>query len=778
MKSIDFKLFLPLLFTVLALGLTSSFQEAYAGDNGPPPPPTTCSESTPGTFTLEDGNTEVDIDPCDLDDMDWETEDNSHRRHLSGQELFICELVDVSEDEGFQPGCPDGPVVFDIDNFVVIEAFTTNEASLEVEYDAGVIDAIITVTWEVIGGAFGSFESTLEETIEIESTNEGQSFRFFQETNFDLAEGSTNTSVEISPTLAVQTELSPSSGSQPITATVSVSPAADEVMAAEFDDVVEAITSVGELDGTTGPLGTDENWVFGFSWDIFDLGTGDVFTIEKTKQLAPILAEPLFSNDVLYSCSVFDSDPQLLRQINPNTAETIKEIPLIPPEGFELDNRCTALATGPGNQLFGAFRMFEVSSEVTAQNHGSAASDRFLVSINPNSGVMTNIGLFDINGIAGLAFASGELFAVSGEGGDPSETLFTVDTSDASLTEVCELGNGSNGEEIAFSTADNRIYHFSGFTTFESITGMSDGCSVEDHGVTEPLDDNQVTSMTYWQANDIFIVANFEELYQVTRPQSPGESTYVGEMDHDSGGLAFVKGKSGGGTGHEPPTIGKSLDGVRQVVDCGIAIDGDCSTVTSGYHEEMELLQMLTSPHTISNTIYCDKGVEYCNYIAVGFMGLTDDFNNPLMTVSASKDHVGTWTLGWFDPNDFISDPGDAVAGDIVFVPQIIDNKLLGTSFTIDFKNKDTGQLKLGIQVRDSYNGVRNFYFNEGVEFIDADAYPAVNAAYDEPIEVEPLCFGQNNVDRNSCAFAKIKDWATANAEDALRQMMNDQYEQ
>ncbi len=51
----------------------------------------------------------------------------------------------------------------------------------------------------------------------------------------------------------------------------------------------------------------------------------------------------------------------------------------------------------------------------------------------------------------------------------------------------------------------------------------------------------------------------------------------------------------------------------------------------------------------------------------------------------------------------------------------------------------------MGIQVRDSYNGVRNFYFNEGVEFIDEDAYPAVESLYDAPVEVEPLCFGQNN---------------------------------
>jgi len=232
-----------------------------------------------------------------------------------------------------------------------------------------------------------------------------------------------------------------------------------------------------------------------------------------------------------------------------------------------------------------------------------------------------------------------------------------------------------------------------------------------------------------------------------------------------------------GNSGHEPPTIGKSLDGVRQVVDGGISVDGQTWTVTQGYHQEFELLQMLTSPHTISNVIHCAKGVQYCDYISVGFMGLTDNFNNPVMTVSASKDHLNNWTIDWYDPDNYIADPSDATPADIVFVPQIIDNRLLGTSFTIDFNNKDTGQLKMGIQVRDSYGGVRNFFFNEGVEFIDSDAYPAVEAAYESPIEVEPLCFGQNNPDRNSCQFSKMKDWTTQNAEETLRQMTNNQYE-
>jgi len=234
--------------------------------------------------------------------------------------------------------------------------------------------------------------------------------------------------------------------------------------------------------------------------------------------------------------------------------------------------------------------------------------------------------------------------------------------------------------------------------------------------------------------------------------------------------------KRGDDTAYEPPTIGPSLDGVRQVVDGGIAIDGQTWTVTQGYHQEFELLQMLTSPHTISNVIHCDKGVQYCNYIAVGFMALTDDFNNPVMTVSASKDHLGDWSIDWYDPENYISDPGDVTPTDITFVPQIIDNKLLGTSFTIDFKNKDTGQLKLGIQVRDSHHGVRNFFFNEGVEFLDADAYPYVETVFEESIKVTPLCINPQSHDRDSCGFDLVQDWTQKNAQDMLNDMLNGNY--
>jgi len=360
---------------------------------------------------------------------------------------------------------------------------------------------------------------------------------------------------------------------------------------------------------------------------------------------------------------------------------------------------------------------------------GDRNIDDILVTIDTSTGVATLVGVLDTNLFWGaLAFApDGTLYATfTGEG----TGMATLNPNDASVLDKVSMSIFMDG--LAVNPCDGTVFGDSGGDTIYEI---------------DPDTGDIVLS-----ADDI---------------ADPGDIDF----------FPAPRTATSGASGHEPPTIGKSLDGVRQVVDGGISIDDQTWTVTQGYHQEFELLQMLTSPHTISNVIHCAKGVLYCNYIAVGFMGLTDDFNNPVMTVSASKDHLGDWTIDWYDPDNYISDPGDATPADIVFVPQIIDNKLLGTSFTIDFNNKDTGQLKMGIQVRDSYNGVRNFYFNEGVEFKDADAYPKVETAYEQPIEVEPLCFGQNNPDRNSCQFSKIKDWATLNAEETLRQMMNNQHQ-
>ena len=95
---------------------------------------------------------------------------------------------------------------------------------------------------------------------------------------------------------------------------------------------------------------------------------------------------------------------------------------------------------------------------------------RRLVTINPNTGVATSIGVLT-NQISSLAFRStGVLWAVSGDGGSPAETLYTVNTSTAALTLQFALGNGADGETIGFH-GNGLMYHSSGNGTamFESV---------------------------------------------------------------------------------------------------------------------------------------------------------------------------------------------------------------------------------------------------------------------------------------------------------------------
>jgi hypothetical protein len=69
-----------------------------------------------------------------------------------------------------------------------------------------------------------------------------------------------------------------------------------------------------------------------------------------------------------------------------------------------------------------------------------------------------------------MSFAdNGVLYGVSGDcnngcgGAATPETLFTINTADASLTFVQSLGNGNDGEAIAFNSDDGQLYHMSGF---------------------------------------------------------------------------------------------------------------------------------------------------------------------------------------------------------------------------------------------------------------------------------------------------------------------------
>lgn len=226
--------------------------------------------------------------------------------------------------------------------------------------------------------------------------------------------------------------------------------------------------------------------------------------------------EPLFS--------VAQGDDQL-RIINHKTGETLCQR-TITLSNFTIAG-ANALATNPvDGSLWAILRH-------TGQNGA-----RVLVTIDPITGVATLVGTPAPTGIAGLAFDdTGVLYAVTGDGGTPSETLFTLDTTDASSTLFLTLGNGSDGEAIAFNLKDKYLYHssgrFNGPAIFERIN--------LDTLVITPLwtstETEEISSLVYFGQLDSFFAGNIDfDYFKIT---SSGEQVLQGATDHLSKGLAF-----------------------------------------------------------------------------------------------------------------------------------------------------------------------------------------------------------------------------------------------
>lgn len=96
---------------------------------------------------------------------------------------------------------------------------------------------------------------------------------------------------------------------------------------------------------------------------------------------------------------------------------------------------------------------------------------RRLATLDLATGNATSVGALADN-FSTLAFTTaGVLYAVTGDGATVPETLYTLNKTTAAATFVLTLGNGADGEIIAFNPVNGLMYHWSGNTTniFESI---------------------------------------------------------------------------------------------------------------------------------------------------------------------------------------------------------------------------------------------------------------------------------------------------------------------
>jgi hypothetical protein len=92
----------------------------------------------------------------------------------------------------------------------------------------------------------------------------------------------------------------------------------------------------------------------------------------------------------------------------------------------------------------------------------SATSGRTLGTLNLLTGVVTIIGNLGDN-FSSITFnGNNTLLGVTGDGATVPETVYRINTGNASTSLLRALGNGLDGEVICYNPTDNMVYHWSG----------------------------------------------------------------------------------------------------------------------------------------------------------------------------------------------------------------------------------------------------------------------------------------------------------------------------
>jgi hypothetical protein len=215
-----------------------------------------------------------------------------------------------------------------------------------------------------------------------------------------------------------------------------------------------------------------------------------------------------------------DSSDTLIQEINPADATRIGSPVTMSLTGktFTWSN---GLATNPiTNVLYGAVTI-------------SGQTGRELVTIDPLTGTVTDIGNTGYD-IAGLAFGSdGTLYGITGSGSSTPNTIFTINTSTAQATLFLAVSGGTarsgSGQAIAFNPDDGYLYHAWGNdpTGLEKINLATKTITSINIGSTVIANGGQVFAMTYWNSNHIFLLDEQNSLYSIKLPPPSITTTTV-----------------------------------------------------------------------------------------------------------------------------------------------------------------------------------------------------------------------------------------------------------
>ena len=145
------------------------------------------------------------------------------------------------------------------------------------------------------------------------------------------------------------------------------------------------------------------------------------------------------------------------------------------------------------------------------------------------------------------------LYGLTGDGGSPSETLFTIDINSGAGTQILPLGNGNDGEGLAFNPNDGLLYHSSGISDgdefFETIDPMSLTIGPNLTGGTYGPDPAaELGALAWYQPLGVFLASERfnSNFFHVT---TTGQFTQVGD--------------SGGGTIRGLAVVGNQVFGIN-----------------------------------------------------------------------------------------------------------------------------------------------------------------------------------------------------------------------
>jgi hypothetical protein len=144
---------------------------------------------------------------------------------------------------------------------------------------------------------------------------------------------------------------------------------------------------------------------------------------------------------------------------------------------------------------------------------------RHLATIDPTTGIATQISTMPYP-VASMAFdASGQLYVVTGEGGPLPETLFTVNKATGALTVVQALSNDDGSEALAFNSSSDpvlgmQMYRGTGSAApimqrFDPTILPLTVVDITYSGDLPPSAVHEATAMAYDSAQDIFYGAKW-----------------------------------------------------------------------------------------------------------------------------------------------------------------------------------------------------------------------------------------------------------------------------